>query len=422
MAEPASMKKPVRLWGGRHVNCRSISFVSRGSGGCRPGILTINANTSDPAPRAAWAEAVRHFQAENPDVEVRFNIYDHESYKRSLRNWLTGGSPDVVFWFVGRRMREFVEPGLLEDVSDLYTPERKASLHPGALELVSVAGRQYGVPYAFYNVGLFFRRDLLERAGLAVPRDWTGLLTLCERLTESGVIPVAIGSKDLWPTAAWFDYLNLRTNGYAFHMDLMAGRVSYTDRRVRAVFTLWRELLDRKCFITNHASISWQESQSFLYQGRAAMMLIGSYIVPNFPADLRDQMGFAPFPVLDPTVAPAEDAPMNALHIPARARNKADARRFLAFMLRADVQAALNRKLVTIPVNVHAGIPDDRFLQAGAALLNRAEHLSQFFDRDTSEDLATTAMKGFQEFMLHPDRLDTVLQTIERARLRIYKP
>ena len=111
---------------------------------------------------------------------------------------------------------------------------------------------------------------------------------------------------------------------------------------------------------------------------------------------------------------------MNSIHIPARARNKADARRFLAYVLRAEVQEALNRQLMLIPVNAAAAVADDRFLRAGAALLAEAERLAQYYDRDTSEDLATVAMKGFQEFMLRPERLEQVLQAIERARLRIY--
>jgi multiple sugar transport system substrate-binding protein len=111
---------------------------------------------------------------------------------------------------------------------------------------------------------------------------------------------------------------------------------------------------------------------------------------------------------------------MNSLHIPERARNKDDAKKFLAYMLRADVQAALNKQLLLLPVNQRAAVPDDRFLVKGAALLAGAEHLTQYFDRDTNEDLAVVAMKGFQEFMLNPDRLDGVLDTIERARRRIY--
>jgi multiple sugar transport system substrate-binding protein len=115
-----------------------------------------------------------------------------------------------------------------------------------------------------------------------------------------------------------------------------------------------------------------------------------------------------------------EEAPVNTLHIPARARNKADARRFLAYVLRADVQEALNKATLQIPVNLRSAVAADRFLAQGRELLAKADGLAQYFDRDTSEDLASIAMKGFQEFMLYPDRLDAILATIERARQRVY--
>src|SRR6185503_16743475 len=135
--------------------------------------LVINSNASDPAPRAAWAAAVAGFQRENPDIEVKFNVYDHDSYQRSIRDWLTGGSPDVVFWFAGTRMRGFVERGLLADVSSLFTPDVVQSLHRPAIDLVTAAGKQYGVPFSYYQIGFYFRRDLLERAGIAsFPSDW----------------------------------------------------------------------------------------------------------------------------------------------------------------------------------------------------------------------------------------------------------
>jgi multiple sugar transport system substrate-binding protein len=403
------------------IGMRFVTAVWLGIGPASAGTLVINSNSSDPAPRAAWEAAVAGFQRQYPEIEVKFNTYDHESYKKSLRNWLTSVSPDVIFWFAGNRMRQFARPGLLADVSELFTPEVRASLQKGALDLVSLNGKQYGVPYAYYQVGFYYRRDLLEKAGLReMPQDWNGLVAACEALKLVGIEPFAIGSKDLWPTAAWFDYLNLRLNGFKFHMALVDGEVPYTDPRVRTVFLRWKELLDRNCFARRHASLSWQESQVPLYQGAAAMMLIGNYIVPNFPANLRDKMDFVPFPGLNAKIPQAEDAPMNSIHIPAQARNKEDAKKFLAYVLRADVQEALNKKLLLLPVNAGAGVADDLFLKKGAQLLERSENLAQFFDRDTNEDLAMVAMKGFQEFMINPDRLDGILTTIERARRRIY--
>jgi multiple sugar transport system substrate-binding protein len=379
------------------------------------GTLVVNANTSDPAPRAAWEAAVQRFQRAHPEVEVRLNVYDHESYKKSIRNWLTGIPPDVVFWFAGHRMRQFVSPGLLEDVSALYPPEVRTALHPSAVELVSAGARQYGVPYTYYPVGLYYRRDLMQ-----APRTWAELIATCEALKAKGLEPIAIGSRDLWPTAAWFDYLNLRLNGFAFHMRLMEGRVPWTDAAVRDVFAHWRELLERGCFSRNHASSTWQESQALVYQGRSAMMLIGHYVVANFPDALRPRMDFARFPEVRAGVGRFEEAPVNSLHIPARARNKQDARKFLAFVLRAEEQEALNKAMLQIPVRLDAAAADDRFLRLGQAHLREAEQLSQYFDRDTSEDLAQVAMRGFQEFMLHPERLEAILASIEAARKRIY--
>ncbi len=383
--------------------------------------LVVNANASDPAPRAAWEAAVDRFQRENPDIQVELNVYDHESYKKAIRNWLTGAPPDVVFWFAGHRMRQFVTPGLLDDVSDLFTPDLKGALHRSVLDHVSVGGRQFGMPYTMYQIGLYYRRDLLVAAGLAEPiRTWPDLVAACERLKAGGLEPLAIGTRDLWPAAAWFDYLDLRQNGLAFHMELMQGRVRYTDSRVRSVFARWRELVDRGCFSRNHASSSWQESQALLYEGKAALMLIGNFIVANFPPAVRDRMDFLPFPILRGDVGRFEDAPVNTLHIPAGARNKRDARRFLGFVARAEVQEALNKAMLQIPVHLRAATAPDRFLVRGSALLASADGLAQYFDRDTSEDLANVAMKGFQEFMLYPDRLEAILVTIERARARVY--
>ncbi|MFM9973731.1 MAG: ABC transporter substrate-binding protein [Beijerinckiaceae bacterium] len=383
--------------------------------------LVINSDTSDPAPRKAFEQVVADFKKANPDIDVKFNVYDHESYKKSIRNWLTSAAPDVVFWYVGNRQAQFVGPGLLEDVSSVFTPEVKANMGEVATDLVTVDGKQYGVPYTYYHWGIYYRKDLFEKAGVTKePQKWDEFVAACEKIKASGVEPIAIGSKDLWPTGGWFDYLDIRKNGFAFHNKLMSGKVSYTDDHVKTVFTKWKELLDKGCFVKNHASTSWQESQSLLFQGKASMMLIGNFITPNFPKDIAPKMAFMPFPEMDGRVNPAEDAPMDSVHIPAKAKNKEDAKKFLAFMAQAKVQEGINKALMQLPVNQKADIADDRFLKEGRAMLAGAKNIAQFYDRDSVEELATVGMKAFQEFMINPDRMDKIIEDIERTRKRIY--
>ncbi len=400
----------------------SLPLAALPGAAARADSITVNADTSDAQPKAAFQEAVKRFKAANPGTDVTLNVYDHESYKQSIRNWLTSAPPDVVLWYTGERMRQFVEPGLLADVSPLWTDAMKQAFGKTAVDLVTDGSKQYAVPYTNYQWGLYYRSDLLKKAGVGTIANWDDLLGACDKLNAIGVAPIALGSKDLWPTAGWFDYLDLRINGYASHMQLASGKMSYLDPKVRNVFAHWKQLLDHQCFLKNHTELSMQESQSVLFQGRAGMMLIGNFITANFTPEVQGLMQFEPFPSITPGVQRAEDAPMDSVSIPQGAKNKAGAMKFLAFMMQPDTQTMINQHEKQIPVNSQAQVLDDRFLIAGRKLLEATPDHAQFFDRDTNEALATLAMKGFQEFMVRPARLDHILNEIDRARQRIYAP
>lgn len=391
------------------------------SGSALAGTLVINSDQSDPAPRKGMEAIIAQFKAANPGIEVKLNVFDKESYKTSVRNWLAGEAPDVIYWYAGERMKYFVDRGLLEDISDVWAANKGNELMPSTAASIAVNGKQYGVPYTYYNWGLYYRKDLFEKAGVtSVPKTWAEFLDASAKLKSSGVAPIVIGSKALWPTAGWFDYINLRVNGMQFHMDLMAGKVPYTDDKVKAVFDKWAEIVKPGYYINNHASYTWQESQPLFYQGKGAMYLIGNFITPEFPADVRDKIGFFQFPKIGDQPM-YEDAPTDTIHIPAKAKNKEDAKKFLAFYMRADIQTQLNETLRQIPTNKEAKPVNDPFLQAGYTMLSAAAGTAQFYDRDTDPTIAQEGMKGFQEFMVNPERRDAILERLEAKRKQVFK-
>lgn len=383
--------------------------------------LIINSDTSDPAPKAAFQAIVEEFKKAHPDIDAQLNIYDHESYKTSIRNWLSTQAPDVAFWYSGERMKTFVERGLVEPINNIWDASNLHEMMASTRSGVTFSGKQYGLPYTYYQWGVYYRKDLFEKYGLAVPTNWDEYLAVCKTLKDNGVTPIAIGTKLLWPAAGWFDYLNLRINGLDFHMQLMAGKVPYTDQRVRDVFAKWRELVEPGYFLENHTSYSWQEAQPFLYQGKAAMYLIGNFITPMFPDAVKDKMGFFQFPRINPDVDFYEDAPTDILIIPARAKNKKDAATFLSFIARPENIRKLNDTLDQLPTHKQAGVKDNYYLNIGNRMLAEAGGTAQFYDRDTTPEMAKIGMKGFQEFMVKPDRLDKILERIEKGRKRIYK-
>jgi multiple sugar transport system substrate-binding protein len=399
------------------------ALIGFGTFAASAGELVVNTDASDPAPKAAFEAIVKGFEAANPDVKVKINTFDHEGFKTSIRNFLSAEAPDVVTWYAGNRMAPFVNAGLFEDVTDVWQQEGFGDKLKSADASMTIKGKKWGVPYTYYQWGIYYRKDIFAKLGITEPKNWKELLAACAKLKAANITPFAIGSKQSWPTGGWFDYLDLRVNGYEFHMDLTAGKVPYTDKRVAAVFDRWDELVKPGYFLANHPSYMYQEALSTLVKGEAAMYLIGNFAVaPLKEAGLtEDKLGFMPFPTITEGVARSEDAPTDTVHIPAKAKNKADARKFIAYMGKADVQAKVNEILNQLPVNKDAPAPKDSYLKAGFTMLSSAHALAQFYDRDALPEMAKAGMDGFQRYMLKPETREEMLKRLEEVRQRVYK-
>ena len=51
-----------------------------------------------------------------------------------------------------------------------------------------------------------------------------------------GLNPFAFADKEGWPAMGTFDILNMRINGYDYHVSLMAGEESWEAAEVKEVF------------------------------------------------------------------------------------------------------------------------------------------------------------------------------------------
>lgn len=387
------------------------------------GTLKVTNNSSNIDNHKLWKETIiPTFEKENPDIKVEMTIYDHEAYKTQIRNFLPAEPPDVVNWFSGNRMKFFVNQGLFEDVSDVWDQNNLHNELAAARSTMTVDGKQWGVPTGYYQWGFYYRKDIFAKYGLGEPRSMADLMNIFETLKKNGVAPIAIGTKYLWTAAGWFDFLNLRINGYDFHMALMDGEVSYEDQRLDRVFDVWGEIAKSGYYIDNHASYSWQEGMAPMINGDAAMYLLGNFIIPDLMrAGLKGKIGYFQFPVIDGSVRTYEEAPTDSMHIPTRAKNKKDAKKLLAFLGRADIQKIIADASGNLSTNNQSPPPTDEFLKIGFKVLSESAGLAQFYDRDTPPEMAKEGMKGFQEFMVKPDREKQIRQRIERARKRIFK-
>ncbi|MBB3395538.1 multiple sugar transport system substrate-binding protein [Rhizobium sp. BK060] len=382
--------------------------------------LTIISNIGNAAQREVLQRIASEYEKAGR-VKVTINNMDHEAHKTAIRSYLVVGAPDLCFWFSGNRMKAFVKRDLFDDISDLFERENYKSVLGPSTAAVTVDGKQYGLPLGGLLWGLFYRKDVFAEKGWTAPKTIKDLLTLGEQAKSAGMIPVSMGTKEMWPAAGWFDHMNLRINGLDKHMALMDGQMSYTDDALKPVFDTWEELIKAEMFSPNHTSFGWEQAAAALAQKKAAMMDLAGFIKYGFPEDQVDQIAFAPFPEITSGMARYEDFALNSIHVPKNAKNKQGARDFLAYFYKPENLSAFLEAESAVPPRSDCPPSKDPLVNAAVESLKTVAATAQYYDRDTDPDMAQEGLKGFQEFMVKPERREQILERLEATRKRVFK-
>ena len=215
---------------------------SVGGASAATGSLSVGSYNSDPARRRAWRRSTTRSRP-RPASRSTLNTVDHNTFQDQITNYL-GATPDTVYtWFSGFRMKFFADQGLNTAIDDVWAKSRATSPRASPTSVVGNDGKVYGIPVDYYPWAVFYRKSVFADKGYTVPTTWDELKALCKKMQTDGLTPIAFGDKDGWPAMGTFDILNLRLNGYDFHVGLMAGKEKWTDPKVTAVFQKWAEFL-----------------------------------------------------------------------------------------------------------------------------------------------------------------------------------
>lgn len=376
------------------------------------GILT---NSGDQ--RTFYTSFARQFEEENPNITIQLEFKSDAEYKELLPNWLSSGNgPDLINWQGGERLFQYVRKDQVANLNDFWQSHNlKQSFSSGSISAVSFQNNPYAIPISYYQWGFYYRQSVFSALNLTPPTNWDEFLRVCDVLKQNGIAPITIGAKYKWPAAAWFDYLNLRVNGLAFHQQLLQGKIAFTDNRVRNVLTNWKQLLDNEYFVTQLNKWKWDEAMPFLYHKMAGMTLMGNFFTGTLPKTIKEDFKFFRFPLINNDVEVFEEAPLDIFMLPKHAENNAAAKKFLLALTTTQFQEPFAEKMGMISPNLNSAESEDYFIRSGSEALNQAQGLSQFFDRDTNEQMASAAMRVFVEFM-NDKNIKKALAALESAR------
>jgi len=377
------------------------------------GTLTVGSNHSDPGEKTGMEKINAAFTAAT-GITVKMNTVDHGTFQDTLQNYL-GGIPDTAYtWFSGFRMKFFADQQLNVAVDDVWSKVKGNYTEGFANSVVGNDGKVYGVPVDYYPWAVFYRKSVFSDKGYTIPATWADLKTLCTKMQTDGLTPIAFGDKDGWPAMGTFDILNLRLNGYDFHVNLMAGKEKWTDPKVTTVFQKWAEIVPFHA--KDYAGLTWQNAADTLVQKKSGMYLLGLFVSSQFAATKNqadlDDLDFFPFPALG-TQYDAEgalDAPIDTWEIAAKSPNLSTetdtAKAYLEFWAKGSTQVIMfQNQPGLIPTAKDADTSSYTPLQKKAVeIVSKATRITQFLDRDTRSDFAgANGMQSFlQKFLANP--------------------
>lgn len=234
----------------------------------------VNAGEAD-----ALASLLDVFSDEYPDVVVTNSAAQEPTTARDrlIVRMNAGEPPDSFQAISGVDLLSWVEQGRMTPLTSLAESNGwDSAFPPEVLDILSVDGELYAVPINIErDNNLYYNVEVLDDAGLEPPETLDDFFRACDELETSETIPLAV------PAAGWvlalvaFENLMPSLFGGQYYLDFFAGEADLDGQELEEFFTQLKALLE--CSNVSTASPSWGESADLVYEGKAAMYVMGDW-------------------------------------------------------------------------------------------------------------------------------------------------
>ncbi|QWF81785.1 ABC transporter substrate-binding protein [Amycolatopsis sp. CA-230715] len=267
-------------------------------------------------------EAVRKYAAaySKAKVDVQWNPGDYDSkIVTALQN---SPVPDV---FEAQVKIDWVRQNQVVALDDLVAGV-KDDFSPRVLEAQTVDGRIYGVPQAADTQVLFYRKSMLQAAGVQPPQTVDELIDAAKRLTKDRVKGLFVGNDGgvavLGGPLLWSAGLDYFAEGNR--------KVGFDDPRAAVAFGKLRTLNANGSLLLGAPS-DWSDPAAFI-DGLTAMQWTGLWNVPKIAAALKDDFGVLAFPRLDGSGKPSVPVGAYGACVNAKSKNVDAAKEFVKWL------------------------------------------------------------------------------------------
>jgi raffinose/stachyose/melibiose transport system substrate-binding protein len=305
-------------------------------------VWVLGPDASAEASYADFRASLDAFRKAHPRRRVDAAALPAAGYGERLEAALAAdGGPDVFVAFGAARLRPLVTAGRILELDPYLDASLRSRLLPGMTDNFVFDGKTYGLPFGAHAAALFCNRDLFHSSGIAdLPASFEALVQAARTFRSGGAAAFALGYRERWPAALFFEALAARHagGGAAVRERVAAGR--FADPAFLAAAYDVKRLVDAGAFRADAASLSmFAEGLTAFRQGRAAMIYHGSWlagVLDDATSAVRGLVEVAAFPGAATAAAPGADSQailwggaFSALCVNAKSGSPADAAEFV---------------------------------------------------------------------------------------------
>jgi len=278
------------------------------------------------------------------------------------------------------------------------------------------------IPVSWYPWGIYYDKSVFSELNLSVPETWEQFLDLCEELKLEGYSPVSLMTKIKWPSTVWFDYLNIRMNGTEFHQNVLAGKISFTDKRIEQVFLEIFNLFNKNYVYLNTDSFEWETMIRSIEDKNAVMNLSGSFFYENSSEEMKENLGWFSFPGNNKENSETMIVSSSGFVIPMDGKNKKAAVEFIQFAQSEKGQGVIMRNSNLISVNeLNLNKLDRDDISAALKVLDNRKYMLPSFERNAHPQLIIPLKSAISSIysIENENAIKDLLQSLEEYRLTI---
>jgi raffinose/stachyose/melibiose transport system substrate-binding protein len=372
-------------------------------------------------------------RAENPDIVIDEQRIPRDQYMTRIRTVAAAGDlPNVFVSWPNAPVGEYVEAGLLSDINGLLERERawSNSILPIAKDQFTVNGRTYSVGLGITITSLFFyNKELFDRYNVRVPATYDELITAIETFKANGIIPITLGNRAQWPAqSSIFSIVADRITGSPWLFDALENRngARFTDTVFIRSLNIMHELADREAFNRDYNTVDDVQGRSYFYRSEAAMMINGSWVIPDMVANLsqsmKENIEIITFPVISGGLGVPETfsgVSATGLVISARsnAAQRADDKKLIYFLTNDEAQKMYME--YHIPVSSRTVQPDllntDIIYAKLVKAMQAHPNMVTVYDSALSSEQTEIVNNGLQSIMLNMETSQQIAERLHRT-------